>query len=177
MKRQFLSTLALAASGLWIASCDSQKVTGTVDETNASAARLHDSTGAPVPGANLLVFRPQDSTGNPVTTGVTLADGSYSLPTVADGMYRVVARALATGKIAVQDSVYTNQGKLQVRTDTVRTPGSLYGVVVMVGDDNPLSVEVSVLGSDQSPSFNSMLLDKSVCPLPLSPWHMAQSMA
>ena len=149
MKRQFLSTLALAASGLWLASCDSQKVTGTVDETNASAARLRDSTGAPVAGANLLVFQPQDTTGKPVTTGLTQADGSYSLPTVADGMYRVVARA-ATGKIAVQDSVYTNQGKLQVRTDTVRSPGSLYGVVKMVGDDNPKSVEVSVLGSDAS---------------------------
>jgi hypothetical protein len=149
MKRQILSTLALAASGLWIASCDSQKVTGTVDETNASAARLLDTAGTPVAGANLLVFQPQDTTGKPVTTGLTLADGSFSLPTVADGLYRVVARA-ATGKIAVQDSVYTNQGKLQIRTDTVRAPGSLYGVVVLVGDDNPRSVEVSVLGSDAS---------------------------
>jgi hypothetical protein len=149
MKRQILSTLALAATGLWLFSCDSQKVTGTVDETNASAARLLDTAGTPVAGANLLVFQPQDTMGKPIATGLTLADGTYSLPIVADGMYRVVAR-IPTGKTAVQDSVYTNQGKLQVRTDTVRSPGSLYGVVEMVGDDNPKSVEVSVLGSDAS---------------------------
>ena len=149
MKRQYLSVFALAASGLWLASCDSQKVTGTVDETNASAARLLDTAGAPVANANLLVFQPQDTTGKPVAAGLTLADGSYSLPSVADGMYRVVAR-VTTGKTAVQDSVYTNQGKLQVRTDTVRSPGSVSGVVKMVGDDNPKSVEVSVLGSDAS---------------------------
>ena len=149
MKRQFLSILAMAASGLWLSSCDTQKVTGTADETNASAARLLDTAGAPVANANLLVFRPQDTTGKPVASGVTNSDGSYSLPTVADGMYRLLAR-VSTGKIAVQDSVYTNQGKLQVRTDTVRTPGSLSGVVRMVGDDNPHSVEVLVLGSDLS---------------------------
>jgi hypothetical protein len=149
MKRPLLSLLALAASGLWFAACDADKVTGTADETNASAARLVDTAGSPVAGANLLVFRPQDTTGTPITTGVTKTDGSYSLPTVADGMYRVLAR-VASGKIAVQDSVYTNQGKLQVRTDTVRTPGSLSGVVRMIGDDNPQSVEVSVLGSDVS---------------------------
>ena len=149
MKHQILSRVAVAGGCLWLASCDSQKVTGTMDETNAGAARLMDSTGTPVANANLLVFQPQDTTGRPVTTGVTLADGSYSLPTVADGMYRVVAR-VTTGKIAVQDSVYTNQGKLQVRTDTIRSPGSLSGAIKMVGDDNPSSVEVSVLGSDAS---------------------------
>lgn len=149
MKHPFLHLLAAAVSGLWLYACDAEKVTGTADETNASAARLLDTAGAPVSGANLLVFRPQDTTGTPVTTGVTKTDGSYSLPTVSDGMYRVLAR-VASGKVAVQDSVYTSQGKLLVRTDTVRTPGSLTGVVRMVGDDNPHSVEVSVLGSDAS---------------------------
>lgn len=149
MNRHFLSILVAALSGSWLASCEAQKSTGTVDETNASAARLLDSAGAPVSGANLLVFRPQDTTGRPVTTGLTQEDGSYDLPTVADGMYRLVAR-VPSGKIAVQDSVYTNKGRLQVRTDTIRTPGTLTGVVRMVGDDNPQAVEVSVLGSDQS---------------------------
>ena len=149
MKRPFLSMLAVAASGLWLFSCDQEKVTGTADETNASAARLLDTAGAPVANANLLVFRPQDTTGTPVATGVTRIDGSYSLPTVTDGMYRMLAR-VSSGKIAVQDSVYTSQGRLLVRTDTIRSPGSLSGVVKMVGDDNPQSVEVSVLGSDAS---------------------------
>lgn len=149
MNRHFLSILVAALSGSWLASCEAQKSTGTADETNASAARLLDSAGAPVSGANLLVFRPQDTTGRPVTTGLTQEDGSYDLPTVPDGMYRMVAR-VPSGKIAVQDSVYTNKGRLQVRTDTIRTPGTLAGVVRMVGDDNPQAVEVSVLGSDQS---------------------------
>jgi len=146
MKRQHLSSLAMASTCLWLASCDSQKVTGTMDETNASAARLLDTAGAPAAGANLLVFHPLDSTRTPVAAGVTLADGSYSLPTVPDGMYQILARG--AGRVAVLDSVYTSQGKLLVRTDTLRDPGSIYGVVEMVGDDNPASVEVSVLGSD-----------------------------
>lgn len=149
MKRPFLSMLAVAASGLWLFSCNTEEVAGTADETNASAARLFDTAGAPVANANLLVFRPQDTTGTPVATGVTRTDGSYSLPTVTDGMYRMLAR-VSGGKIAVQDSVYTSQGRLLVRTDTIRSPGSLSGVVRMVGDDNPHSVEVSVLGSDAS---------------------------
>ncbi|HXP89489.1 MAG TPA: hypothetical protein VN931_01040 [Fibrobacteria bacterium] len=146
MNRQNLSALALASTCLWLSSCDSQKVTGTMDETNASAARLLDTAGTPAAGANLLVFHPLDSTRTPVAAGVTLADGSYSLPTVPDGMYQILARS--AGRVAVLDSVYTSQGKLLVRTDTLRDPGSIYGVVEMVGDDNPASVEVSVLGSD-----------------------------
>jgi hypothetical protein len=93
MKRQILSKLALVATSLWLSSCDSQKVTGTMDETNASAARLLDTAGAPAAGANLLVFKPLDSTRTPVAAGVTLADGSYSLPTVPDGMYQILARS------------------------------------------------------------------------------------
>ncbi len=146
MKTHDLAATALACSCLWLASCDTQKVTGTGDETNASAARLLDTTGAPAAGANLLVFQPLDSTRTPVAAGVTLVDGSYSLPTVPDGMYQILARS--AGRVAVMDSVYTSQGKLQVRSDTLRDPGSLYGVVEMVGDDNPASVEISVLGSD-----------------------------
>ena len=146
MNRQNLSALALASTCLWLFSCDSQKVTGTMDETNASAARLLDTAGTPAAGANLLVFHPLDSTRTPVAAGVTLSDGSYSLPTVPDGMYQILARS--AGRVAVLDSVYTSQGKLLVRTDTLRDPGSIYGIVEMVGDDNPASVEVSVLGSD-----------------------------
>lgn len=148
MRNQILSKLAVAGGCLWLSSCDSQKVTGTMDETNAGAARLVDSAGKPASGANLLVYVPSDTTGKVVTSGVTLGDGTYSLPSVQDGMYRIVARA--SGRVAVLDSVYTNQGKLQVRTDTLRQPGSLTGIVKMVGDDNPASVEVSVLGSDLS---------------------------
>jgi hypothetical protein len=148
MRNQILSTLAVAGGCLWLSSCDSQKVTGTMDETNAGAARLVDSTGRPASGANLLVYVPSDTTGKVVTSGVTLGDGSYSLPSVQDGMYRIVARS--SGSVAVLDSVYTNQGKLLVRTDTLRQPGSLTGTVKMVGDDNPAAVEVSVLGSDLS---------------------------
>jgi hypothetical protein len=153
MKPRALSAPLLAGVALFLSSCDTQKVTGTADETNASAARLLDSTGAAVAGASIYVFERNDSTQQAVTTGTTLQDGSYSLPEVATGLYRVIVRS--QGRIAVLDSVYTSSGKLQVRTDTLHAAGTLTGHVVLVGDDNPASVSIRVLGSDYETSVNS----------------------
>jgi len=153
MKPRALSAQLLATVALFLSSCDTQKVTGTADETNASAARLVDSTGTVVAGASLYVFERNDSTQQAVATGTTLDDGTFSLPDVSTGLYRVIARS--QGRIAVLDSVYTSSGKLQVRTDTVHAAGTLTGRVVLVGDDNPASVSIRVMGSDYETSVNS----------------------
>lgn len=141
---KFLSLLAPLAV---LVGCDADKTTGTVDETNhAASAVVYSSEGKPVAQALVQVFRREDTTRQATATVLTGDDGSYVLPTLENGLYRVIARKGA--QVGVQDSVYAVSGKTTAKSDTIKDAPVASGVVKMVGDDNPASVLVQVQGTD-----------------------------
>jgi hypothetical protein len=147
--RQILSCLILPL-GL-LASCDSSTsapaTTGVVDETNhAATAVVYSNDGKPVPQALVQAFRRDDTTRKAAATVLTEANGSYALPTLENGVYRVIARKGAL--VAVQDSVLAVGGKTTAGSDTLEAAPTAQGVVKMIGDDNPASVLVQVQGTD-----------------------------
>ena len=137
-------------AALLLAGCEGDKVTGTMDESNqtASARILMPGGKLPAAGAVVQVWRPDDTTKIPVAQVITGADGSYSLPTINDGVYRLVARKASEQLVSMQDSIYTAGGHLQVQNDTLGKAGMATGYVKMVGDDNPGSVTIVVMGTD-----------------------------
>jgi len=142
---KFLSLLLAPLAVL--VGCDADKTTGTVDETNhAASAVVYSSEGKPVPQALVQVFRREDTTRQATATVLTGDDGSYVLPTLENGLYRVIARKGT--QVGVQDSVYAVSGKSTAKSDTIKDAPVASGVVKMVGDDNPASVLVQVLGTD-----------------------------
>lgn len=130
---------------LW--GCDSDKATGTMDETNQSAAaNLYMPDLSPASGAIVQAWKSDDSTRTPVAMTVASDDGRFDLGVLPDGFYRVVARK--DGFVAMQDSVPTAAGRLVARNDTLATPTVAKGIVRMTGSDNPATVTVLVMGTD-----------------------------
>ncbi len=150
MKSRSLASVGLTLLALGVGCNSSKDVAGTMDESNqtVSARILMPGGSAPAVGAVVQVWRPDDTTKTPVAQVVTGADGSYQLPKFPDGMYRLVARRSSDQLVAMRDSLYTSNGTLQVHSDTLNKAGVATGFVKMVGDDNPGSVTVEVMGTD-----------------------------
>jgi hypothetical protein len=134
---------------MMLAGCDSgsSTSTGTMDETNhAATAVVYSREGMPVAQAIVQAFRRDDTTRTASATILTGQDGSYALPTLENGLYRVIARKGSL--VAVQDSVVAAGGKTTASSDTLEVAPTAEGTVKMVGDDNPASVLVQVQGTD-----------------------------
>lgn len=132
---------------LGLAACDSDKATGTMDDTNQSAmARVYLPDHTPAAKAEVLAWKVNDTTAEAAARTETSSDGSYSLGVLPDGLYRVVARK--DGLVAMQDSMTTVAGRLSPRDDTLRSQAVATGTVKMTGSDNPSTVTILVMGTD-----------------------------
>jgi hypothetical protein len=132
---------------LGLAACDSDKTTGTMDDTNQSAmARVYLPDRTPAAKAQVLAWKVNDTTTDAAAWTETSADGSYSLGELPEGLYRVVARK--DGLVAMQDSLRTVAGRLSPRDDTLKSQAVATGTVKMTGSDNPSTVTILVMGTD-----------------------------
>lgn len=134
-----------------------------MDETNSIGPRLFAADGKAVAQARVSVFRRADTSSTPVVVGHTLVDGRFEIPSVPDGLYRVIART-EEGRVALQDSVEASEGTLRVHDDSLHVAGALKGQVSVGGDVALRSVVVSLVGSDlrTSPDSSGAFLLKGI---------------
>lgn len=142
---KLLPPALLACLGL--VACDSDKTTGTMDDTNQTAtARVFLPDHSPAAKALVQAWRVDDSSKTAVAQTETSPDGTFQLGDLPEGLYRIVARK--DGLVAMQDSMPTVAGRLSPRDDTLAAPAVATGTVKMTGSDNPAKVNVLVMGTD-----------------------------
>lgn len=135
---------AFALLLMW--ACD-DKVAGTNDETHTEVtARVFKSDGkTPAARASVKVV-PADSV-QAVAVGTVDSQGHPVTSTVPDGVYSVTFSL--EGMVSTLDAVPASGGKLALATnDTLEPSGTLSGVVGMQPQDDPTTVVVQVLGTE-----------------------------
>jgi len=138
---------------LLLCACD-DKVAGTNDETHTEVtARVFKPDGktpaarasvkvVPADSVQAVAIGSVDSSGHPVTS--TVPDGVYSVTFSLDGMVSTVDAVPAAG------------GRLNLATnDTLEPSGTLSGVLSMQPQDDPTTVVVQVLGTENYCNVNA----------------------
>jgi hypothetical protein len=138
--------LALLAGVL--AGCgSSDKVAGTNDETHTElAARIFNPGGRTFATGAAVKVVPGDST-QAVAVGTVDSTGLPQTSQVPDGIYTV--SVTLDSLVSTIDSVVATGGKLQLaENDTLEASGTLSGVVALQPQDDPATVTVQVLGTE-----------------------------
>ena len=138
--------LTLFASVL--AGCgSSQSVSGTNDETHTElAARIYNPGGGTFATGAAVKVVPGDST-QAVAVGTVDSTGLPRTSQVPDGIYTV--SVTLDSLVSTIDSVVATGGKLQLtENDTLEASGTLAGVVALQPQDDPATVTVQVLGTE-----------------------------
>ncbi|MCB9496122.1 MAG: hypothetical protein H6686_04455 [Fibrobacteria bacterium] len=142
--------IAMLALGLLsLQGCDSDQATGTMDENNHSAkmATIYLPDLRPASGAVVQAWSRDDSGKTPSMQTLTDEEGKFDIPELPEGIYRLVARK--GDLVAMQDSLYTSNGRINPKSDTLGEAAKVTGRVRMTGGDNPASVTILVMGTDQ----------------------------
>jgi hypothetical protein len=141
-----LPFLALLAGVL--AGCGgSDKLAGTNDETHTElAARIYKPGGQTFATGAAVKVVPGDST-EAVAVGTVDSSGLPQTSQVPDGLYTV--SVTLDSLVSTIDSVVATGGKLLLaQNDTLEASGTLSGVVAMQPQDDPATVTVQVLGTE-----------------------------
>ena len=125
----------------------SGQVAGTNDETHTEvAARIFKPGGQGFAVGATVKVVPLDST-QAVSVGAVGDDGHPVVGTVPDGIYSV--SVTQAGAVVVVDSVPAVAGRIAlVQDDTLELSGTLSGVVAVQPQDDPSTVVVQVLGTE-----------------------------
>jgi hypothetical protein len=138
----------LALLACVLAGCGSNdKVAGTNDETHTElAARIFNPGGQTFATGAAVKVVPGDST-QAVAVGTVDSTGLPQTSQVPDGIYTV--SVTLDSLVSTIDSVVATGGKLQLaENDTLEASGTLSGVVAMQPQDDPATVTVQVLGTE-----------------------------
>ncbi|HXP90715.1 MAG TPA: hypothetical protein VN931_07295 [Fibrobacteria bacterium] len=123
------------------------KVAGTNDETHTEvAARIYTPGGQTFATGAAVKVVPGDST-QAVAVGTVDSTGLPQTSQVPDGIYTV--SVTLDSLVSTIDSVVATGGKLQLaENDTLEASGTLSGVVALQPQDDPATVTVQVLGTE-----------------------------
>ncbi len=144
MKLRLLATLILAASA-----CLAQSITGSI------SGMVTDSSGASIPGANIIIL---NLDANLRTTVTTDSSGAYTAPNLPRGNYRVEVSA-AGFKQFVRAGIVL-QVQQSARVDVQMTIGEVAESVVVTGDAARLETE--------SATLSKVIDNRSIINLPLN---------
>ncbi len=145
----------LAAAALFLCSCNSEHGTVQVTQPQVSSAgsgRIFGEDGKPVADAEIHVvpvgYLPQASLAKASADIYKLktdAEGAFSVKGLPSGQYNIIA---AKGDLAsLQDSVTLFGDSTALPPDTLRTAGSVRGVVTLEPNHNPSTVTLQLLGT------------------------------
>jgi len=138
----------LALFAFVLAGCGgNDKVAGTNDETHTEvAARIYTPGGQTFATGAAVKVVPGDST-QAVAVGTVDSTGLPQTSQVPDGIYTV--SVTLDSLVSTIDSVVATGGKLQLaENDTLEASGTLSGVVALQPQDDPATVTVQVLGTE-----------------------------
>ena len=144
MKLRLLATLILAASA-----CLAQSITGSISGV------VTDSSGASIPGANIIIL---NLDANLRTTVTTDSSGAYTAPNLPRGNYRMEVSA-AGFKQFVRAGIVL-QVQQSARVDVQMTIGEVAESVVVTGDAARLETE--------SATLSKVIDNRSIINLPLN---------
>jgi len=137
-----------ALLALLLAGCGgNDQVSGTNDETHTElAARIYKPGGQTFATGAAVKVVPGDST-QAVAVGTVDSTGLPQTSQVPDGIYTV--SVTLDSLVSTIDSVVAAGGRLQLaENDTLEASGTLSGVVALQPQDDPATVTVQVLGSE-----------------------------
>nr|AEI30278.1 hypothetical protein LDC_03682 [uncultured microorganism] len=123
---------------------------GGTDQGNAMATgSVYTQDGKPAANAKIRIIRADAMPQTPEIPESTETDidGLYGLTGLAEGTYNILIEK--QGKMAYHDSVVISSTINILSPDTIKDPGSLTGVVRMVGSDNSKTVLMFVIGTDR----------------------------
>lgn len=116
---------------------------------NELRGKLVDANGKPVAGAVVALYDVDALPGSgqlPAGSVHTDSYGSYAFREVAPGRYNLLGQE--STQRALRDSVFVDGNGLDVGTDTLRSPGSLVGRILLQPDSDPRQAIIQVMGTE-----------------------------
>ncbi len=137
---------ALLLSLFW--GCDqSEKISGTNDETTTSVATIFGADGKPAAGARVQVYAARDTHTTAQASGLVDVNGHVVLASIpAKGWYNLVVRD-GSGRALLEDSLLSDGNRLTIFSDTLRRTGKLVGRIHVQPQDLPSIAWVQLLGA------------------------------
>lgn len=152
-KKTVLFSFVSILAALFVSHCSDSGPTaggGTQVGNAMTYGYVYNSNNTPAAGARVrfipVAYNPRGSSGLKIDSTVTDSRGYYQLSELGSGKYNVLA-SNETGA-SFRDSVEVVEDTTNVGKDTLRTPGSIHGVVKLVPPVDSAMVFVILLGTN-----------------------------
>jgi hypothetical protein len=144
MKLFRIALISITIAGAFFLMCSNPNG-GTSDETILTTAKIYLPGGKPAQFARVGFYTVADTAQAARKEVYTDASGAYSVSSVEDGEYNLIARQ--DSLLCFQDSILISSGKALLRNDTLETGCTFKGVITLQPGSDPRNAVVHVLGT------------------------------